>query len=199
MTECLTCPQPENYAAVALQLQNTAMQAETCLFDLEKQLRNATNPLTTVVTSTGVESMTANFIYDLGITSFTTNFSNWSAIQIVSLGINLPPGVYQVGASITATAAGAVDVNSLRVLRIRTKKHGTPMSAPADFSDEVTIYDPNNGNGVDLSLMTTVTLDGNQDIKFTFVHTNTSSLMNIAAGATYWWSRLSDQVALRAV
>ncbi len=199
MTECLTCPQDPNYAAIALQLQNTALQAETCLFELEEQLRNATNPLTTVVTSTGTESIAANVLVDLGVTSFTINFSNWTAVQVAGLGSNLPPGVYQVGASITAIAAGAVDANSLRVLRIRTKKSGTPTNAVADFSDEITIYDPNNGNGVDMSIMTTVTLDGNQELLFSFVHTNTSSLMNISIGATYWWSKLSDQVALRTV
>ena len=199
MTECMTCPQDPNYAAIALQLQNTALQAEECLFDLERQLRNATNPLTTVLTSTGAELVAANVLQDLGITSYTVNFSNWSAIQLVNLGTNLPTGVYQVGASITATATGAVDANSLRVLRIRTKKHGTPTNATADFSDEVTIYDPNNGNGVDMSLMTTVTLDGNQDLVFSFVHTNTSSTLSVGIGATYWWSRLSDQVALRTV
>jgi len=199
MTECLTCPEPENYAAVALQLQNTALQAEACLFDLEKQLRNGTNPLTTIVTSTGAELTVANVLADLGVTSFTTNFSNWTAVQLVDLGPNLPPGVYQVGAMLTATATGAVNDNSLRILRIRTIKSGSPTNAAADFSDEVTIYEPNNGQGSDMSLLTTVTLNGNQELRFTFLHTNTSSTISIGIGARYWWSKLSDQVALRAV
>jgi hypothetical protein len=199
MTECLSCPQPENYAAVALQLQNTALQTEACVFDLENQLRIATSPLTTIITSTGVESIAANVLTDLGVTSFTINFSKWTANQLVSLGPNLPTGVYQVGVMLTATAAGVVDDNSLRVLRIRTKKSGTPTAAAADFSDEITIYEPNNGVGSDMSLFTTVTLNGNQELLFSFIHTNTSSLINIAAGARYWWSKLSDQVALRTV
>jgi len=199
MTECLTCPQPENYAAVALQLQNTALQSEACLFSIEQQLRTATNPLTTIITSTATESVAANVLTDLGITSFTLNFSNWTASQLVNLGPNLPAGVYQVGVMLTATAAGVVDDNSLRVLRIRTKKAGTPTDSPADFSDEITIYEPNNGNGSDMSLFTTVTLNGTQELLFSFVHTNTSSLITIAAGARYWWSKLSDQVALRTV
>lgn len=199
MTECLTCPQPENYAAVALQLQNTALQAETCLFELERQLRNGTNPLTTVVTSTGAELTAANVLQDLGVTSFTTNFSNWPIVQIVSLGPNLPAGVYQVGAMLTATATGVVDDNSLRILRIRTMKPGSPTNAAADFSDEVTIYEPNNGQGSDMSLLTTVTLNGNQELRFSFLHTNTSSSISIGIGARYWWSKLSNQVALKAV
>jgi hypothetical protein len=199
MTECLTCPQPQNYAAVALQLQNTALQTEACLFTLEQQLRNATNPLTTIITSTGNESVAANVLTDLGITSFTINFSNWTANQLLSLGPNLPAGVYQVGVMLNATAAGVVDDNSLRVLRIRTKKAGTPTAAAADFSDEITIYEPNNGTGSDMSLFTTVTLNGTQELLFSFTHTNTSSLITIATGARYWWSKLSDQVALRAV
>jgi len=199
MTQCLTCPQPENYAAVALQLQNTALQAEACLFELQKQLRNGTNPLTTILTSTGAELTTANVLQDLGVTAFTINFSNWTAVQLVGLGTNLPAGVYQVGAMLTATATGVVDDNSLRVLRIRTKRAGTPTDAVADFSDEVTIYEPNNGNGSDMSLMTTVTLDGSQELLFSFTHTNTSSTLSIGVGARYWWSKLSDQVALRTV
>lgn len=199
MTNCLTCPQPQNYAAIALQLQNTALQAETCLHDLEAQLRRATNPLTTVITSTGAELVAANVLQDLGVTSFTLNFSNWTATQLAGLGPNLPPGVYQVGASLTAIASGAVDDNSLRVLRIRTIPAGAPTNTASDFSDEITIYEPNNGAGADMSLLTTVTLNGKQDLLFSFIHTNTSSLISISIGATYWWSRLSDQVALRTV
>jgi hypothetical protein len=199
MTDCLTCPEPENYAAVALQLQNTALQAEACLFNLERQLRSATNPLTTIITSTGAEIVAPNVLTDLGITSFTLNYSNWTANQLLGLGPNLPPGVYQVGAMFTATATGVVNDNSLRLLRIRTKKAGTPTAAEPDFFDELTIYEPNNGNGSDMSLMTTVTLNGNQELLFSFEHTNTSSTLSIGIGARYWWSRLSDQVALRAV
>lgn len=200
MTDCLTCPEPQNYAAIALQLQNTALQAETCLFDLERQLRNGTNPLTTVVTSVSIEPVAANVLTDLGPQSaFTLNFSNWSTASIFELGTNLPPGVYQVGANVNAIAAGVVDANSLRVLRIRTKKAGTPTNAVADFSDEITIYEPNNGTGSDMSIFTTVTLDGTQELLFSFTHTNTSSFINISAGARYWWSRITDQVALRAV
>lgn len=195
----MTCPHPENYAAIALQLQNTALQAEACLHDLQRRLRQGTNPLTTVLTSTGAELTIANNLQDLGVTAFTVNFSNWTAIQLVGLGPNLPPGVYQVGASLTATATGAVDDNSLRILRIRTVPAGAPTNSVADFSDEVTIYEPNNGNGSDMTLMTTVTLNGNQSLRFSFDHTNTSSTISIGIGATYWWSRLSDQVALRTV
>lgn len=199
MTNCLTCPEPENYAAVALQLQNTAMQAEACLFDLQKQLRNGTNPLTTVITSTGTESIAANVVQDLGVTSFTTNFANNPATQLTVLGPNLPVGVYQVGVALTATASGVVNDNTLRLVRIRTKRDGTPSSAPDDSVAEVTIYEPNNGAGSDMSLSTVVTLDGNQDLIFSFFHLNTSSTITIAAGATYWWTKLSDQVALRTV
>lgn len=199
MSHCMTCPHPENYAAIALQLQNTALQAEACLHDLQRRLRQGTNPLTTVLTSTGAELTIANNLQDLGVTAFTVNFSNWTAIQLVGLGPNLPPGVYQVGASLTATATGAVDDNSLRILRIRTVPAGAPTNSVADFSDEVTIYEPNNGNGSDMTLMTTVTLNGNQSLRFSFDHTNTSSTISIGIGATYWWSRLSDQVALRTV
>lgn len=199
MTECLTCPEPQNYAAVALQLQNSALQAEACLHDLQRRLRQGTNPLTTILTSTGAELTSANNLQDLGVTSFAITFSNWTANQLLGLGPNLPAGVYQVGVSLTATATGAVNDNSLRYLRIRTKPAGTPTNAPADAFDELTIYEPNNGNGSDMTLMTTMTLNGNQSLLFSFDHTNTSSAISIGIGATYWWSRLSDQVALRTV
>lgn len=199
MTNCLTCPEPENYAAVALQLQNTALQAESCLFDLQKQLRNGTNPLTTVLTSTGSESIAANVVQDLGVTSFAPTFANNPATQVFLLGPNLPTGVYHVGVTLTAIASGVVDDNTLRVLRIRTKRDGTPSGAPDDSLAEITIYEPNNGTGSDMSLSTTVTLDGNQDLIFSFFHLNTSSTITIASGATYWWTKLSDQVALRTV
>lgn len=207
MTDCLTCPEPENYAAIALQLQNTALQAETCLYDLERRLRAGTNPPTTVYTSTSLPvSIPANTLRDISGVSLTVNFSNIPASTIFppapslsALGPNLPVGVYQVGVCLNAIAVGAVTDNSLRLIRIRTKKTGTPTNAPADAFAEVTIYEPNNGTGSDMSLMTVLTLNGSQDLLFSFLHTNTASNMDISIGATFWWSRLSDQVALRTV
>lgn len=206
MTKCLTCPEPQNYAAIALQLQHTALQAEACLHELERKLRAGTNPPTTVLTSNAPSSaMAANTLTNLG-GSFDVNFSNIPATTIfppvtslTGLGPNLPIGVYQVGCSVTATATGAINDNTLRILRIRTKKVGTPTNAPADFSTEITIYEPNNGNGSDMTLMTTLPLNGSQELLFSFDHTNTSSTIVIATGATFWWSRLTDQVALRTV
>lgn len=206
MTECLTCPQPENYAAVALQLQHTALQAEACLFDLERRLRAATNRPTTVLTSTATQTIDANTLTDLGTGGMTVNFNNIPATSLstpvtslTNLGPNLPVGVYEVGVSLNAIATGAVDDNSLRFIRIRTKKAGTPVNAPEDFLSEETIYEPNNGNGSDMTLITTVTLNGSQELFFSFQHTNVSSTINISIGATFWWARLSDQVALRTV
>lgn len=199
MTDCLTCPEPQNYAAVALQLQNTAMQAETCLFELQKQLRNGTNPSTTIFTTTGTQSIVPNALVDLNPGALTPTFNSTPVTALTGLGPNLDPGVYQVGICLTATASGVVDDNSLRIVRIRTKRDGTPSGAPNDASAEESVYEPNNGNGVDMSLMATMTLDGSQDLIFSFFHLNVSSNITIATGCTFWWSKLSDQVALRAV
>lgn len=204
MTQCLTCPEPENYAAVALQLQNTALQAEACLFELDRQLQMATNPPTIVMTSAG-QIITANTLTDLtaGALAFSNVPPATSAFitvpALTSIATILPPGVYQAGACINATATGAINDNSLRVLRVRTKKMGTPTDATPDFSTEITVYEPNNGNGSDMSIAATVTLDGTQDILFSFVHTNVASTISIASGAIFWVSRLSNQVALRTV
>lgn len=205
MTNCLTCPQPENYAAVALQLQNTALQAEACLFELDRQLQMATNPPTIIMTSGSPQVIAANTLTDLLAGTFV--FSNippaTSAFiatpSLILISNTLPPGVYEAGVALNATATGAVDDNSLRVLRVRTKKMGTPTNATPDFSAEITVYEPNNGAGSDMSMATTVTLDGTQDVLFSFVHTNTSSTLSIATGAMFWLSRLSNQVAFRAV
>lgn len=205
MTNCLTCPQPENYAAIALQLQNTALQAEACLFELDRQLQMGTNPPTVVMTSSAPQAISANVQtnLDASVLAFSNVPPATSAfITVPSLTLIatiLPPGVYQAGAALNATASGAVDDNSLRILRVRTKKMGTPVDATPDFSTEITIYEPNNGNGSDMAIAATVTLDGTQDVLFSFVHTNTSSTINIATGAIFWVSRLSDQVALRTV
>lgn len=205
MTNCLTCPQDPNYAAVALQLQNTALQAEACLFELDQQLQFATNPPTVIMTSAAPQVISANTQTDLQASTIV--FSNVPPVTSAfiaspSLGLlsaTLPVGVYQVGAALNATATGAIDDNSLRILRVRTKRMGTPVDATPDFSAEITIYEPNNGNGSDMSIASTVTLDGSQDVLFSFVHTNTSSTLSIATGAMYWFSRLSDQVAFRTV
>ena len=75
MSNCLDCPDEQNYAAIALQLQETALQAEQCLYDAEVALRAAVNPATIVRTTSINQSVAANVKSSIGTISGVTTFA----------------------------------------------------------------------------------------------------------------------------
>lgn len=190
--DCFTCPEPENYAAVALQLQQTALQAESCIFALEQQLRGAVNmPALIVPVSAGGIAANTSFILSTG----TATFQNSS---YTSFGFPLPRGVYQVGLSFTITATGVVNDNTYRFAQIGVRNFYAPLTVPNRFNVFETSFEANTGNGMDMGLHTVVESDGNDKILFYAQHGNTSSTMNVTAGLG-WAIRLSDLDAPRVV
>ena len=72
MTDCFTCAEPENYAAVALKMQETALRAESCIYDLENRLRGAVNQPTLIVpvSSAGILANTQTNITPSGTPTY---------------------------------------------------------------------------------------------------------------------------------
>lgn len=198
MTNCLDCPEEANYAAIALQLQETALQAEQCLYAVETSLRQVTNPATIVISMVGAQGVAANTLSRIGQSSANVLFANSPRVNMVAISTPWEPGVWEVGACITAIATGAVTVNTLRQLFIVVHHIGAPISQDP-FTTSVTATEPNNGTGVDMTLTTTVVLEEGDEVQFWFLHGNTGSSVNVSAGALFWATRLSDAQALRVV
>lgn len=198
MTDCFDCMEPENYAAVALKLQETALSAEACLFPVERLLRQAVNLPTLIRTSTATQSTTNNVQSTLAGTGSTAlTFANSS---YTSFGTVMPAGVWLVGCYINAIATGAVNDNTFRHLFIVTRRANAFFSEVDRYVFSETQFEANSGNGVDMIGCTTVVANGLDDIlQFRFLHGNTSSTLNISIGAIYFAHRLSDQVALKTV
>jgi hypothetical protein len=194
VTDCFTCVEPENYAAVALKMQETALDAEQCIFALEQRLRGAVNQPTLVVPFTSV-GIPDNFQWELANAFVTPTFQNSSSSTFNTI---LPRGIYQAGLSFTITASGAVNDNTYRFAIIFTRKAYAALTVPNKFNVFETSFESNNGAGMDMTLHTVIESDGNDQVHFATQHGNTSSTCNITAGIA-WVSRLSDLDAPRVV
>lgn len=204
----LSCPTPENYAAIAKQLHETALKAEARIYVLEQQLRAAANRPTivqvTTALQTGIASGSASIIGP-GITAFTTLFNNTAVASDQGIGNNgddfmevLGEGVYEVGLFCNAIASGAVTVNSFRVVRIQ-QYTPDPTSLGPLFNGyrlvdnaSYTEFESNVGNGVDFAFSGEFRLGARDIIFFTLEHNNAASTMNISVGALAYISRISD-------
>lgn len=192
MTDCFTCAQPANYAAVALQLQQTAIQAENCIYGLETRLRAAIN-LPAFVVPVSASGITANAQQILGFG--TATFQN---SIITTLNNSLPRGVYQVGLSFNIAATGAVNDNTYRFAQIGVRPNLAPLSQPNSFNVFETTFESNSGNGMDMALHTVIESDGGDRVVFYAQHGNTSSTCNVTFGLA-WVIRLSDLDSPRVV
>jgi hypothetical protein len=204
----LSCPEPENYAAIAKQLHETALQAEQRIYELEYQLRAAANRPTIIQTTTVAETgIIANSDELIGPTfgsGFTTNFNNTTLDSDEQIANNndvfnvLGEGIYEVGLMASAIASGAVDANTYRTFRIQQYTPDPTSSGPLQIAmaliDHVgyTSFDSNVGNGVDVTLVGEFRIRAGDVIFFTLIHGNTSSNMTVPTGAVGWLSKLSD-------
>lgn len=204
MTECVACLDPQNYAAVALKLQETATHAEQCIFALETSLRQATNPQTIYASVAAVPLVNANTVFVLGIGN-TTIYSNSMLTQFYTAS-QWTQGVWQVGYYLNATASGAVTDNSIRELSVAVKDaditlNPTTMPFPGYSQlSTVTMTEPNSGSGVDMTISAVVVLDKpEQQPVFIFRHANVASALTLSATSLMWATRLGDTTTLRVV
>ena len=79
-----------------------------------------------------------------------------------------------------------------------TRRVGAASNEPDDSFVATLIYESSTGLGMDMCLNTTVTVNGNQNIFFSFVHNNASNI-TINTGAIAWRTRISDLSVPRVV
>lgn len=204
----LDCPNEENFAAIAKQLHETAVQAEERIFCMEQQLRSAVNRPTIVVTTTadmgpfasvsGTDPNTGSTLFTTA-TPITVNFANMVSPNS-TVGWALPPGIWHVGAYGASFSVGAASDNTyrqLRILKIRTH----PIVGTAEFLEEAshTSYETANGVQILLSVDAVFKLEAGERILFYFRHGNIASNVSIAPGAIAWMTKLSDSDVVRVI
>lgn len=204
MTDCVACLDPQNYAAIALKLQETAIHAEQCIYALETQLREVTNPQTIYCSVPSTPAMNADILSVMGINN-TALYAN-SSLTSFYTATQWTTGVWQVGFYLNATASAGVTDNSYRELTVAVKDADitlSPASLPFPGYSQistVSMTEPNSGSGVDLTISAVVVLDQvEQQPVFFFRHGNVASAMNIASTALVWATRLGDSTTLRVV
>lgn len=206
----LSCPDGQNYAAIAKQMHETALEAEQRIYTLEQQLRAASNRPTLIQVSTtavtglisGIESYIARF----GGASMTNTFNNTGMSANDSVDSNgtfalLGAGVYEIGLFASAVASGAVTDNSQRLFRIRQQRPDFTNLAGFTIVHEASIlqFESNTGVGVDVCVVGTFKMQAGDNIRFTFFHDNVASNVNISIGTVVWLHRISDANVLAVI
>lgn len=191
----LDCPDGQNYAAIALQVQETALQAEQRIYQVERDLRAAANRHTFVQTTTAARTgLTSGGVHDIapGFVTTTVTFSNWPSFGITAIVPQVPgAGLYEVGVTLNAVASGAVTDNSHRTLRISQLRSNPNGSTVVEYA-QTTVFEANVGGGMDMICSNVFDVRLGDFFLFEFGHGNTGSTMNISTGAIYWATYLGS-------
>lgn len=204
----LSCPDELNYAAIAKQLHETALEAEARIFELERTLRSAVNRPTIIMTSTAlVTGIVANTPWRVGPNggdgSWVYTFDNTGLVSpdipdSTTFVNRLGEGVYDFGIYINFIPSVLVDDNSERLLRIL---HYRPNPAVIGGREQINqaayfLFEPSAGVGVDFSLVGTFRMQPNDYVEYNFIHTNVNSTIDSPAGAIAWAHKVSDASVL---
>ena len=202
----LSCMDGANVAAIALQLEQTALQAEASIFSAEQRLRAALNRPTIVQRSTvlitGIvaDPFTGDqpigpagggtFVTDFNNTGIDRNIDSTSRVIFGELG----EGVYEIGISANLIASGAVNDLTYRQFRIVNSRQD-PTQIDGQFivqEASLTLFETNTAIGTDATVVGTFRVKATDRIKFLVSHGNTSSTLNSSIGALVWLSKLSS-------
>lgn len=196
----LSCPQPDNYAAIAKQLHETALQVEECIYDQEISLRAMVNrPAMVKVTTAAITGIFANFdqqvlggapTYVFNSTGMTTETGPDNSEDLFRF---LGESVFEIGWTCNASASGAVTDNSYRVFRIEQARHDPTSGTGFQIVNQAgyTLFETNTGIGVDVSFSGVFRILPGDRINLMLLHNNASDL-TIAAGMYVWMTHLSD-------
>lgn len=191
----VACPQPDNMAAIALQMQRTALETEAQLFAIENLLSASLNRPTwvidTTVNVTGIAALTEQFL--LSGASAVERFNNTGVDLNLSTWVELPfTGLWQVGYTCVVVASGTVDNNSYRDFILR---HGRPFPSPLGFvtiwEEDYLLYETNTGLGTDGGVVTEFSAQAGDVVTPIFQHANVSSTLTMNATMRMWATLLS--------
>lgn len=205
----LSCPEDPNMAAVAKQMHETALEAESRIYALEQQLRAAANRPTIVQTTVATQTGLAANVVDLlqpsfGGAGWVETFNNTTVPSDDPLSNNDDPyiilgeGMYEIGWYGNLIASGVVTANSFRIVSIEQhtpdpSSLGTVINGFRRVNQvSVTEFDSNVGNGNDFCLVGEFRIKPLDRIFFTLLHANVGSTLNLTIGAVAWAHKISD-------
>ena len=160
----LGCMDGANMAAIALQMERTAFEAEQRIQALERQLRAADNRPTIVQRSTAlITGLVAEpfsgeqspgpfgggtFVTDFNNTGVNVNVDNSFRTMFADLG----EGLYEIGVSVNLIASGAVTVDSARILQILISRVDPTQIDGQRLAQQASLilFESNTGVGVDI-------------------------------------------------
>lgn len=207
--EGMDCPDPENYAAVAKQLHETALQAEERIYCMEQLLRSAVNRPTYMATSTAIQGPFVNSNPNdnsdvrglFNNANLTVNFANFSLGSAAPNGFRLPAGIWLVGAYTEDINIGGSPDNVYHQLLV-TRYKLDPLTGSTlpllDISANST-YESLDGIPNQLTVSGIFRFDGTESVGFFFRHGNTTGTVQIEIGAKVWMHKLSDANLLRVI
>jgi hypothetical protein len=205
----LSCMDGANMAAIALQMQLTALETEQRILDLERRQRAALNRPTKVQRSTatitgyiadvfpgdqsvGPFNSAGNWVVDFDNTGVNSN------IDATAMNAALGAGVYEVGIACNVIASGAVTDNSYRIIRILLyRADPTAFDGFVLFEEaSLTLYESNTGVGVDFSVVGEFRMETTDKLVFALQHANAGSTLNLTIGALVWMTKKSSNDAV---
>lgn len=200
----LDCPTPQNYAAIAKQLHETAVQAEERIYCTEQQLRSAVNRPTYVATTTAnmgpFSATTANDTFSIfnSTIASTVNFNNHPTIAVDTAGRwTLGPGMWHMGCSVNLSATGGATDNSYRQLTlVRRNNIGGPHTLDRVIQ---TTFETANSVVYYMTLSAILRVATFETVQFQFSHGNIASTVRIDTGATVWFTKISDSDVIRVI
>lgn len=208
----LSCMDGSNVAAIALQMQHTAMQTEARIYTLEQRLRAALNRPTKVQRSTALITgyVADPFIGDQSLGPFSTSMGNW-VTDFDNTGVSgnvdktdhtmfgqIGEGLYEFGISVNVIASGVVTDNTYRIVKIMLYREDPTAFDGVRLAGEssLTLYESNTGIGTDFCVTAKFRMEATDRIVFALQHQNFGSSLNSSAGAVVWMSKLSSNDAV---
>jgi hypothetical protein len=204
----LSCMTGDNVAAIALQMQKTALEAEARILLLEQKLRYAVNAPTIIQTSTAnITGLVFNLVGEqsvgpFGGGTFTTNFNNTNSNRNIdessrSLIGELGEGEYEIGVYVSLSPSGTVDDNTFRAITIAVDRLDPTVISTITPSERrvcesvYTAFEANAAIPVDMCVTLRFRLTALDRIKFLCTHGNTSSSLTALAGTIVWLTKIS--------
>lgn len=193
---CLTCPSEASLGDVALILQKTALEAEACIYEQEIALQTAINRPTLVWQTASSISVIPNSDEQITLQGNPTILFN-------NTGFGSPPsvfalgGIFLYGITLNAVASGTVNDNTIRRITLQTVDNlfnGSPIDTVY-----YTVFETSAAGGMDMTCWGLFSVPVNSSAIIRFVHANTSSNINISAGAIQYITRIGDNSTVRAV
>lgn len=198
----LYCPDPQDYAAYALYMQDVAERIDAALQEQLDGLDLFFNAPTIILTNSAAVNIP--IIPGFNGTLFDTvvfNNSTFMSLDPAGTGVLVGSaagapvtvpylrGSYTIGTTVVMTATGAVTANSARVLVLAAQDFTQPVGSPAVFEGTDQTLDTNTGGNFALLCTGQMFLQNISGVRVAAIaqHQNAASSVDVNAGTAFLW------------